>query len=260
MTSLNRYWDMKTFDPSDNTFQRISERMFGVELEYDDLPDNHCDLEDLSIFGAKGECTVEGGEFVSPILSGDLGLVECEIILDFAYVNNFLCNYKAGFHLHLDMGSESGERLKRAIYAYRLTEPFWKGLVDWCERSRQEFCDNTRFSIREAMNISENVQDIKEWGDRFCRYSWLNVGALRKFGTLEIRHHESTTCANDVTNWVIAHTAFIDAAVDMSIGQITRVLGEKTPKEQFPEIRRMLQRPETSEHLASRYNEHYQQN
>lgn len=247
-------WDSGVFEKPNTAYDRIgSTRRFGIELEFDDLPNDALDIEDRTIFGAKEDGSVNGGEFISPILYGDDGLAECEDFCDLARLNEFQVGRNCGFHLHCDMPEEGVDSFKRVVLAYHYTYDFWKGTSD-IGNNRRTYCEAHKFSANDIETSGESQYDVKHWATSFSRYAWFNVDAYDKFGTVEIRVHEGTRKKADVVNWVIAHARFVDEVSDLTVGKITRLFGgRKRTSTKFKEIRRMLANPDVSEHLKKRY-------
>ena len=247
-------WEAGTFEKPNTTYDRLgSTRRFGIELEFDELPNDALEVEEHTIFGAKEDGSVNGGEFVSPILYGDDGLEACEDFCDLARLNEFEVGDNCGFHLHCEVPEEGVDSFKRAILAYHYTYDFWKGTSSIPNR-RNDYCDAHKFGPEEIEGSGDNQEGVKRWTTGFSRYAWFNVAAYHRFGTIEIRVHEGTRDQTDVVNWVIAHARFIDAVSELSVGQITRLFGgSKKPSTKFRSIRTMLMHPEVSEHLEKRY-------
>ena len=254
MTCIDDGWSSKTFRPSQPTYDRIgSTRKFGVELEFDGIASDYEDLETNTLFGAKEDCSVDGGEFDSPILYGDQGLAECENLLDLMEGSDWFPGSQSGYHLHCDVGDESAARYKSIALAYHYTYGFWKGTVTRGRRNNT-YCKSHVYRVSDIRNIGDTTNSIRSFTDSYDRYAWCNVASYGTHGTIELRIHEGTKSHKDVVNWAIAHTRFIDAAADMSTGQITRTFGgTKTASELFREIRVMIAEPVVSEHLATKF-------
>lgn len=250
--NIDHEWNSKPFAPTNPTYNRIgSKRRFGVELEYQDLPGNYIDLEDYSVFGAKDDPSVEGGEFDSPVLYGDQGLDECTKFCDFTRDHGFEVGQGAGFHLHVDLTDEPVNKIKRLALAYHYTMNLWYNMCDPCRRD-YTYCQRHRYNRQRVLDVKEH-EGFNTFIRSVDRYEWLNWKAYWYHKTFEIRCHETTDDSRDVCSWVTAHTCFADAMLDMGIGKITRVFARKTDKEMFRELRHILRNPDVSGHLSSRY-------
>ncbi len=244
-------WEPACFDV-ETSYDRIgSKRCFGVELEFDDLPCDVLDIQGDTVFGAKEDCSVDGGEFDSPILYGDKGLEACEEFCDLT--DSFETGMKAGYHLHLDLRNEKLECLKRIALGYHYTHKLWASFVP-SHRRRTEYSIPHNHSRKEALAI-KNMEDFRDFASNCDRYVWSNWYAWHDHRTLEIRSHESTTCKASVTNWIIAHARFMDAMAESSVGRITRTLGDKDVNNLFREFRAIIHCPDISEHFKRRYHD-----
>lgn len=252
--SFNDGWASGVFSEPSTSYARIgSTRKFGVELEFDDLPNDAMDIEGSTLFGAKEDGSVDGGEFDSPILYGDDGLTECERFCNIACDNDFKVGRNCGFHLHCDVPDEGVERFKRIALAYHYTYDFWRG-TSHINDSRDIYCESHLWTPKSLEESGESQDTVKRWTTGFSRYAWFNVASYNRFSTVEIRVHEGTRAKTDVVNWVIAHARFIDAVSELTVGQITRIFNDrKKTSTKFKEIRVMLANPEVSEHLKRRY-------
>jgi len=196
-------WRAKRFTPSDEFEIIKSHRRFGIELETSACPD-HAEIEEDTVFGCKDDGSIDGKEFVSPILSSDAGLEEIEKFCKLA--KHFDVDGKCGFHIHLDMRDEDTEELKKIITAYLLTEQLWQSFVPQTRRENS-YCRPASWNPAQVARV-ESTPDLLNLAHD--RYYWLNLHALAEHGTLEIRLHTSTLDARKVCNWVKAHLQFVD--------------------------------------------------
>jgi hypothetical protein len=220
-------WDEEYFSPGDSFSAIGSTRKFGVELETSECPDYE-ELRGQTVFGCKDDGSIDGKEFVSPILSSDAGLTAIEEFCADARNMGFKVDAKCGYHLHLNLRGASLEAIKRVAIAYRLTEATWQSFVP---KSRREnhYCDSLPWSMERVRKI-EAWDDFFEFLGEFDRYHWANLEAFRCHHTIEIRLHTSTLDANKVTNWVKAHLRFVDwvvAATDEEVLGIPTDLTEQ---------------------------------
>jgi len=189
-------------------------RRFGVELET-----SRCfrasRLERKTVYGAKRDGSIDGLEFVSPILQGDAGLRATRGFCTRARHARFAVDASCGMHIHLDVSDNDQLQRRHIAAAYAVTQDLWSSLVD-CRRLHNSYC----------RPLTWNYQDMSECRHftDFCadasRYHWFNVAAADKFGTFEIRNHEGTLDGVRVCNWIKAHARFFDAVVDMKFHDI----------------------------------------
>jgi hypothetical protein len=183
-----------------------SDRCFGVELETDAC-DDYIDLEGKVAFGAKDDCSIGAKEFYSAVLSGDNGLAAIDKLCNFADDNGWEAGRDCGYHLHLDMRSESADSMKAIALAYILTYDVWAQFVT-PNRLTGSYARKCRTSADELFRIT----DWARFADSQYRMEWINFVAYNAHTTFEVRLHHGTLDAYAVKAWVKAHTAFADWA------------------------------------------------
>ena len=201
-----------------------STRAFGVELETSDCS-GYETLKDKTCFGAKQDGSIDGMEFVSPILKGDAGLAEVYKFCQFAKKLKFKVNKDCGYHIHIDMRDTSEITRQRIAYAYSLAFDLWGSLVNR-DRLNNNFCETPHYD-------STFVRACRDFDDTFVdasRYKFINWRAYRDHGTLEIRGHHGTVKTLDVVNWVKAHLRFVDFVKDKSFDELNDLFGKGLPR------------------------------
>ena len=112
-------------------------------------------------------------------------------------------SHRCSFHVHLDFSHKTIYDLIRFITVYAVYEPYFFSAVG-SQRKGNHFC----ISLREAENFVDNVISSFVKGDfGFCvpednRYMALNLAALAKFGSVEIRLHEGVTDPDLIIRWI----------------------------------------------------------
>jgi len=183
-----------------------STRCFGVELETAQC-NGYLKLRNKTVFGVKEDGSIDGMEFVSPILSGDDGIREVRKFCRLA--KNFTVDYQCGFHVHIDLRDTTAEQRKLLAYAYRLTFWLWGALVEK-ERLGNEFCQSPPYT----------PEDVLTGNYGHSRYEFINWRAYGTHKTVEIRGFEGTLNAKEICNWVAAHLRFVDAVLNMGLEEI----------------------------------------
>jgi len=204
------YWRPKALDVSIATYKRIgSKRKFGVEIETANCG-HHTDLYGKTNFGCKGDCSISGLEFDSPILYGDEGLEYIEYFMEFADDHNWTVNEDCGCHTQYDMRDESDESLFRIAYAYARTSNFWACFVP-CRRRRNSYSHELSYTwrdIRSAMRLG--TPQFSLWCRGHDRYDYINTGAYNQHITFENRLLEGCLNPNDICSWITLHCRFMD--------------------------------------------------
>lgn len=225
-------WDDHGFYVETPTFDDIrSERKFGVEIETSACPE-HVEIQSDTVFGCKPDGSVDGMEFVSPVLYGDQGLEEVRKICGHARRLNWAIDSACGLHLHLDLSSEPQENCYKLAYAYMYTYDFWTTFVSNA-RKRNYYCAKHTYT---AADITRCPDNFYEWchlvsgGDR---YNWVNWYAYTRHKTVEIRHHSATLNPTKLTNWIKAHARFIDGVMRTPKADVIRGLSGCSVFDQF---------------------------
>ena len=209
-------WDWNHISPS-HSYSRIgSRRAFGVELETAKC-EGYESLEGETCFGCKQDGSIKGMEFVSPPLSSDRGLSEIDKFCDLA--SEFEVDSDCGFHLHIDVSHLDVEQIRRVAIGYKMTEALWHSFVP-TDRRKNHYCQSIPWSASDIDDCTTR-RDFERWE----RYIWVNLCAISKHGTIEIRLHSSTLDARKVANWAKAHLRFVDWIVDG--GDIESLTGDK---------------------------------
>jgi len=210
-------WESSNFTASDSYSRLGSRRRFGVELEVS-RASGYESLENETCFGCREDASLpdSGREFVSPILSSDAGL---DAIDEFcALSGGFQLDSCCGFHVHLDMQNETN--VESIAEGFALMEEIWHCFVPKTRRFNR-YC----YPIQSTgYSFPANMSD--------CRQCWLNLYALSRHSTIEIRLHSSTLCAEKICNWVKLNLRFADYCAGKSIEKLEEEFGG-TPQEKF---------------------------
>jgi hypothetical protein len=186
-----------------DTFDRInSTRCFGIEIEtnggeYSDTPEN---------WGIRDDGSISGKELVSPIMSGDAGIESIEEL----YRNvRPTFDRRCGIHVHVDMRDLSDDERFAVIKAFKQSKKRWFDYVDSSRHSNSYCCSD-------IPEISPN-DDYASYTERAARnrYVWLNLDALYRHRTIEIRLLEGSSNAGKVVNWVVQIMEFVEAALNV---------------------------------------------
>ena len=224
-------WRPVPFDVSIATYERIGSKVkFGVEVETSVCRDSE-DLFGKTPFGRKGDCSISGMEFDSPILYGDEGLAAVEKFLKYGADNSWAADSDCGCHTHYDMRDMNTDQLYSIAYAYRRTISFWRTLVHR-SRATATYCHNPRWSCADFKRCKESAQDEPDNFSRLMRYlrndryDLINISAYFDHKTFENRMLEGTVDAEMICNWITLNCRFIDGVKDMTIEDIDECFGK----------------------------------
>jgi hypothetical protein len=238
---------MGSFTVSDSHYDRIgSRRRFGVELETYRCPDHNV-LNGHTIWECKHDCSIEGMEFVSPILYGDEGLEEIERFCQRAEELHFEVSRQCGYHAHFDVSTESTDSLKAIAYAYRRTYEVWCSLVP-NSRSDNRYCGSPDY---ESSDITH--EDFDYFVGKRDRFEFVNWRAYLVHGSVEVRLYQGSLDAEEICNWLILHARFIDFVKDKSFSELDSLF-HNTPREDFVAIAEIIG-PELAEYWIRKSEE-----
>jgi hypothetical protein len=239
-----RYWEPSDPMPAESHGRLGTMRCFGVELETTNCP-NYRTLKGTTCFGAKEDGSIDGIEFVSPILSGQQGLTEVRRFCRAALKNHFTTEDDCGYHLHIDMRDTTDTERQRIAYAYVLAFKHWADLVD-PDRLDNNFCVPPDYTTADVLNCVHGRSTFTDWATSRSRYEFINWRAFRTHRTLEIRGHHGTVDPTEVCEWIVAHVRFVEFVKDKSFDELNKLFGFSRAKSR-KSLRRIIGQP------ASRY-------
>jgi len=248
------YWRPKALDVSIATYKRIgSKRKFGVEIETASCG-RHFDLHGKTNFGCKGDCSISGLEFDSPILYGDEGLEYIEYFMEFADDHNWNVDEDCGCHTHYDMRDESDESLFRIAYAYAHTYDFWACFVP---RYRREngYCHELSYTLEDIRNAGQH--SFSNWCLDNDRYDYINTGAYNQHITFENRLLEGSLDANDICSWITLHCRFMDHVKKLHFDALDQFF-DKPPRAIFTALAGIFDNTELTNWMASKSRQYEQ--
>jgi len=200
------------------TYHRIgSKRKYGVEIETSCCGD-HEQLHGFTNFGSKGDPTISGREFDSPILYGDEGLDHISEFLALAEERDWAADSRCGCHTHYDMRDESDESLYRIAYAYKMTYPLWKRCVPR-QRVNGSYCHSPGYTLDSLERAVDRGSSFREFAGNRDRYDYMNLYAYTDHGTFENRLLEGTLDVGDICNWITVNCRFMDCVKKLSFAE-----------------------------------------
>lgn len=237
--SDGRTYNVTRVNCSDECKEMRSKRKFGVELETHRCG-RYSDWVGETGWGVKRDGSIEGMEFVSPVLSGDDGLASVRKVTGYMDSDEYEVHRSCGFHLHCDLSDTNAEQRKAIALAYCYSADVWELFVATHRRDNQYCRKNEKTRHENAHHEGywdrKKINDGSDYPQAPNRYVWLNWRAFEAHGTVEVRSHEATLDGSAICNWVKAHVRFIDFVRKMTPAQVTRVFGGKTKEQLFSEI------------------------
>ena len=171
------------------------------------------------------DCSIRGNqgfELVSPILEGNNGLMQVEVVCQVLNTLNARINTSCGLHVHIDARDINTDGLKRVskmwmkyencfdtiVTPSRINNSYAKGL-----RCKYESLDKAFAAIDKATTRNDIINAMNGDGYGTSRYHKLNFESLLRHGTIEFRQHQGTVDGAKITNWVKLVGRFIECAV-----------------------------------------------
>lgn len=199
---------------------------FGVEIEFTN--NGHSALAIAAAISERGvECRAEvynhhtrrhwkivtdasvmgGLELVSPILYGEDGLRQIEVVSAVLVEMGCSANRSCGLHVHHDA---SGLTLDNAKNLLRLYAKYEDAVDEVMPPSRRgdanSFCRSIKAgrSLQQVFGLIASANSLRGLRDLVLgtRYRKLNLDSYWAHGTVEFRHHSGTVEAEKITNWV----------------------------------------------------------
>lgn len=153
---------------------------------------------------------VSGFEIVSPILRGDDGFRQTQIVCDILKNAGCKVNKKCGLHVHVGASDWQLPTFKNLMLLYKQAEPSIDSFMAPSRRlSNNGFARSLRINTAQ-LAAAHTMDDVA----RACgqtpgrahvrgsgRYYKINLQSYWQHGTVEFRHHQGTIEADKVINW-----------------------------------------------------------
>lgn len=108
---------------------------------------------------------------------------------------------RTSVHIHLDLSRFTEEMLENLLVLYTLYE---EPLFAICAPNRKHNVFTIPLRASVVMDIvNKPPNSIWSVVNKFVKYSALNLACLKKFGTVEFRHHEGTMDRKKLNDWVM---------------------------------------------------------
>jgi hypothetical protein len=151
------------------------------------------------------DATVNFGELVSPVLSGQDGRDQIRRVCATLNENDCRVDRSAGLHVHFgarDIAFEDIRRFAKNFVAVQdvidlLIARSRRGNHSYARRNRLVNHYNSQQTVDNARNMGELANVVQDG-----RYAKLNLHAFSTHGTVEIRCHQGTTNAKKIVTWI----------------------------------------------------------
>lgn len=159
-------------------------------------------VTDISVTN-RGTNVGKGLELVSPILYGDEGLDELEVVMSTLNSIGAKVDKTCGLHVHHDISDYDAKNL---LYLYRLYFNYSKGIDSILPPSRRGsagnyYCKALKKSEVKNFEYCRTPRDF--YYESSSRYVTLNCKSYIKYGTIEFRQHSGTIEFEKAEAWII---------------------------------------------------------
>ncbi len=148
----------------------------------------------------------QGIEIVSPVLKGDEGRKQVELVCKALEEVGAKVNKSCGLHIHHGANDLKLNDFKNLAFLYMVKEDEVDQMVAKSRRKNNNgFCRslNSYYNVFQIKNARSVKQLIKLAGStRAPRYSKINFSAYVRHGTVEFRQHQGTVEAKKILAWL----------------------------------------------------------
>lgn len=152
-----------------------------------------------------------GGELVSPPLSGAAGLRALKTACEALVAAGARVSTACGLHVHHDVNDLSAPQLGRLFRNWADTQAATDQLVS-ASRRNSRWAQPLRTREVEHVEALPSVSHARNHFAYVDRYRSLNVAAYPRYGTVEVRQHQGTINFTKIASWIAYGQAQIAAA------------------------------------------------
>lgn len=159
----------------------------------------------------------DGFEVVSPVLEGDAGLAEAEVVARALDDAGASVNVSCGLHVHFDAADLSAADIKAIVRRYAAHEAEIDAFMPRSRRGNaNQYCRSLAGLMNDRFECARTIQElISHQGSRYFK---VNLQSFQRHGTIEFRQHSGTINASKVVNWVRFLADFIDQCKRVASG------------------------------------------
>lgn len=154
----------------------------------------------------------DGFEVVSPIMHGEDGLEEVEIVARALEDAGAYANKTCGFHVHFDASQIEIKHVKAIFHRYSDYETEIDAFMPPSRRGNiNNYCKSLHNLAWATFDDADNMISLANAQD--SRYYKVNLRSYQRHGTIEFRQHSGTVNFVKICNWVRFLSAFIDESI-----------------------------------------------
>lgn len=180
---------------------------------------------DVSV-NATGTGIDAGCEIVSPVLSGEQGLLDLATVLKALREAGARVDKSCGIHVHHDARDFTNTTWRNLIKSYMKFEHIIDKLMPESRRDGNFYCKslltdprmfgNVRMSTERAFQALGTRSGFRSLSRYFRqdRYYKINLQSYLRYGTVEFRHHGGSLNGTKVTNWIKLTQGMVERSVE----------------------------------------------
>lgn len=159
-----------------------------------------------------------GFEIVSPILQGEAGLEEAEIVARALEDAGAYANRTCGYHVHFDARDMSLDLIKAIVRRYARHEAEIDAFMPPSRRGNaNQYCHSLHGIVGSSFEAANSTAALA--ATQPSRYYKVNMKSYQRHGTIEFRQHSGTVNAAKICNWIRFLSDFIDQCRRMLNGE-----------------------------------------
>ena len=159
-------------------------------------------VTDVSVT-AYGTGVGKGLELVSPILYGDEGLDELELVMNTLNSIGAKVDKSCGLHVHHDVADYELENMASLYKMYYNYSKAIDSILPKSRRGDARNCYCKALTRSQVANISNSYSIARFVNDFPTRYVALNCKSYVKYGTIEFRQHSGTIEFEKLEAWIV---------------------------------------------------------
>jgi biotin operon repressor len=157
-----------------------------------------------------------GGEVVSPILSGEAGLEQARKVAKALDNAGATANRACGLHVHVDGRDFTAPEVNNLAKRYALFEPEIDQIMPRSRRDNSNrYCQSFKRwfeSVYVSRRFDRATTIAEACGVQDDRFMKLNLCAFGRHGTFEFRQHSGTVNAGKIENWIRFCVNFVETS------------------------------------------------
>jgi len=170
------------------------------------------------------------GEVVSPILTGEQGLRELELVCQALDQAGATVNRQCGLHIHLDSRDMAPAEIQTVFKRYADYESQIDRLMPRSRRGNPRWCGTLNSNQTETVKQRDfNTKDTL--ASAMGRYHKVNLTNIASRGSIEFRQHSGTTEYIKILNWLTFLQQFVERSIALT--GITRTVRRIRTKQRW---------------------------